>query len=491
MHAMDKVKRISVWCIALLLMSMLAQAAPPTPLEDPIPERIEPAAISVALEPYLRAPQTTDGHSRGTRMDGIPIALPASAAYARVQALSGIPGDQRLALLDLRGIVYFSDPAGGAWRPYLDLREARANFGADVFPNEAGLLGMAFHPQFNTPNTPGYGRFYLAFSALPGSAEAHYQAADAASHISVLSEWTAKDPRAERFAGSHRDLLRVGQFAPNHNIATLAFNPAAEVGGPDYGMLYVSMGDGGSAFDPQNYGQDLSAPLGAILRIDPLANASTRAYGIPPDNPFAQAGAGVAPEIWAYGLRHAQHFSFDRRGRMFINDIGQNHIEEVNLGVAGGNYGWRIREGTFATGQGIEEGYLGFMFKAPVDPSPLQYPIAQYDHDEGKAIGGGYFYEGQAIEALTGKYVFSDLVAGRLFCIDARDVRSGELQKITELQVYVDGKPSDLLDLLGYENTYAPGQKRADLRLGQDNSGELYVLSKGDGWVRKIVAHVK
>ncbi|MEM7079188.1 MAG: PQQ-dependent sugar dehydrogenase, partial [Pseudomonadota bacterium] len=248
-------------------------------------------------------------------------------------------------------------------------------------------------------------------------------------------------------------------------------------------------GDGGSAFDPQDYGQSMREPLGAILRIDPLSASGARAYGVPPDNPFVDAGPEVAPEIWAYGLRHAQHFSFDGAGRMFINDIGQNHIEEVNLGIAGGNYGWRIREGTFATGQGIAGGYLGYMFAAPLDPTPLQYPVAQYDHDEGKAIGGGYVYEGAAVPELRGKYVFTDLVDGRVFYIDSTGLEAGKQQAIHELRIFVDGRERDLLDVLGFENTYAPGQKRADLRIGRDNAGELYLLSKGDGWVRKIVAH--
>ena len=169
------------------------------------------------------------------------------------------------------------------------------------------------------------------------------------SHESVIREWTADDPQANVFSGTSREVFRIGQFAPNHNIGTIAFNPTAEPGSAEYGLLYASLGDAGAAHDPRDYGQSLSEPHGAIIRIDPLAGDGTRGYGVPADNPFV-GQAGVAPEIWAYGLRHAQQFSWDTDGRMFMGDIGQNSVEEVNLGIRGANYGWRLREGMFATG---------------------------------------------------------------------------------------------------------------------------------------------
>ena len=143
----------------------------------------------------------------------------------------------------------------------------------------------------------------------------------------------------------------MGQFASNHNIGVLAFNPTAAAGSPDYGILYASFGDAGAANDPRDFSQTLSEPHGAIIRIDPLPGDDSRGYGIPADNPFV-GEAGVAPKIWAYGLRHAQQFSWDADGRMFMGDIGPNFVEEVNLGIPGANYGWRLCEGTFATGYG-------------------------------------------------------------------------------------------------------------------------------------------
>ena len=283
-----------------------------------------------------------------------------------------------------------------------------------------------------------------------------------------------------------RELLRVPQFAPTHNVGTLAFNPTAAEGTPDYGMLYICLGDGGGANDPHENGQDPSTLLAAIIRIDPLGGEGDAAYGIPADNPFAD-GVDAAPEVWAYGLRHAQHFSWGPDGRMYINDIGQDQVEEVNLGVPGGNYGWRIREGMFATAYGRGTMRLGQVYALPEEDGPYVYPVAQYDHGEGYAIGGGYAYGGEAVPALRGKYVFADITRGRLFLIDTDGLEPGNPAPIEELRLLFDGEERDLIDVAGFANTYHGGV-RADLRLGIDAAGEIYLLTKGDGWIRKLVA---
>ena len=255
-------------------------------------------------------------------------------------------------------------------------------------------------------------------------------------------------------------MLRIGQFASNHNVGTIAFNPTASAGAADYGLLYICFGDGGSAHDPRNYGQGLAEPLGAIARIDPLDTADGRKYGIPADNPFVGTEA-AAEEIWAYGLRHPQQFSWDVDGRMFIADIGQDQIEEVNLGVAGANYGWRLREGSFATGYAVGRS-LGPVYRRPeTDPRPFVYPVAQYDHDEGFAIGGGYVYRGTDISELQGRYVFTDFPRGRLFAIDVDDLGAGDMATIEELRITFDGVERELVDVAGFRNTYnrdAPGR---------------------------------
>ncbi len=173
---------------------------------------------------------------------------------------------------------------------------------------------------------------------------------------------------------------------------------------------------------------------------------------------------------------------------MYIGDIGQKHVEEVNIGVPGANYGWRIREGTFSSGSSVDGLDVGPVYELPHEqPNTFTDPVAQYDHDEGRAIGSGFPYEGSEIKALKGKYVFADIVRGRVFYIDTKNLESGKPAKIQELRIVFDGKEQDLIDVAGYPNTYHPGL-RADLRLGIDAKGELYLLTKGDGWVRKLVS---
>ena len=209
------------------------------------------------------------------------------------------------------------------------------------------------------------------------------------------------------------------------------------------------------------------------------------AYGIPPDNPFVNRPE-AAPEIWAWGLRHSQHISWDSSGRMFINDIGQNQVEEVNLGRAGANYGWRQREGTFATAFARNDGTPGLVYAEPPKADEFVDPVAQYDHDEGHAIGGGYLYEGSAIPALRGKFVFADIVTGRVFYIDGDDLQAGKQQTVRELRLSFGGTEQELAAIASISNTYRAGP-RVDLRLGIDALGELYLVTKADGWIRKLM----
>ena len=463
---------------ALLWTMVLAANGQPAPLTDPIPAPIAKGDIVVAAIPFVRAPPSADPAKPPLTND----------AHARIQAMLPIPdGSGRLAFSDVRGFLYVTDLAGVGPRLYLNLRDQDVDFHNLAFPNEAGLLGFAFHPQFGQPGKPGYGKLYTAFSAGPDSGEAAYLDESGQNQESVIREWTAADPAAPIFRGTSREVLRVGQFEPTHNIGTIAFNPTAGEDAADYGLLYICFGDGGGRNDPRAYGQNLAVPLGGIARIDPLGGDDERGYGIPADNPFVDT-PGAAPELWAYGLRHPQHFSWDKAGRLFIGDIGQDHIEEVNLGVAGGNYGWRLREGTFATASGVGVEGDGEVYERPAtDPRPFIYPVAQYDHDEGFAIAGGFVYEGERIPQLRGKYVFTDVTRGRVFAIDTEDLRPGQLATIEELRLQFDGEERDLVAVAGFANTYhGVEHPRVDLRLGIDQHGELYLLTKGDGWIRKL-----
>lgn len=466
-------KQALLGVLILVPMSVLGQGRV-EPLTDPIPEEIPLSDFVVTLNSFVRMPQTTDSVTEGNT----------NAAYARIQYLYPIPdGSGRLVVNDLRGLLYITDESGSEPKVYLDMREQGIGFDDSTMPNETGLLGFAFHPQFAEPGTAGYGKFYTSYSATVESGVADYLEAPDNDHESVIAEWTSNDPSASEFNGSHRELFRIGQFAANHNIATLAFNPAARVGDADFGMLYFSLGDGGGANDPYENGQSLADPMSTISRIDPRASGDA-AYSIPADNPFV-GQAGVAPEIWAYGIRHAQHFSFDSDGTMYISDIGQSQIEEINIGVAGANYGWRLREGTFATGFGVVGGRPGPAYSRPADSQNFEYPVAQYDHTPSNAVSSGFVYRGEGIPQLVDKFLFTDMVTGKVFFINTDNLEPDNPAPITELRISIDGNEANLADTIGFQNTYFSGN-RADIRLGIDSTGELYLLSKGDGWIRKF-----
>ncbi len=470
---------------AFLLLTALIGCmpdGPPVPLDDPIPERIAKGGIVVEAVEFVRAPRSEDpAHPEYT-----------NRAYARIQYLQPLPdGSGRLAFNDLRGLIYITDVNGSEPRLYLDIRDYPVDFYNHPFPNEAGLLSFAFHPQFGEAGKPGYGKFYTAFTAGPDSGVADYLDESGQNQESVVYEWTASDAEASEFQGRWREALRVGQFGRWHNIGSIGFNPTAQAASEDYGLLYIGFGDGGGRNDPNDNGQKTSTPLGAVVRIDPLADLATgKGYGIPPSNPFADGDGGI-PELWAYGLRHPQHFSWDADGRMFLIDIGQDNVEEINLGVAGGNYGWRVREGTFATAPGLGLDADAPVYSRPRDERKMIYPVAQYDHDEGFAVGSGFAYRGDAIPELRGKYVFADIVVGRVFYIETDALTPGEPAPIKELRIAFDGRERGLKEVAGYPNTYRdPGSLRVDIRLGIDDAGELYLLTKGDGRIRKLVPAV-
>ena len=480
----------------------------PVALRNPIPEPIELGSITVNAVDFLRLPQTED-----------PIGtFNANRAFARIQYMKAAPDESgRLFVNDTRGVLYVTDTEELEATVYLDLRDEDVGFYPNAFPNEAGFQGFAFHPDFGNEEAAGYGKLYTAFSADPTSGTADWVEDPGSVQESVLMEWTAADPSTNVFKGSKRELLRVGQFAANHNIGDVAFNPSAEPESEDeesgddslidpndpsdtddsvedeldksadYGNLYVTIGDGGNAHDPRNNGQNDKNPLGAVLRINPLETEDGAKYGIPEDNPFVEGEMGF-PELWAYGLRHPQHFSWDAEGRMFLIDIGQDQIEEVNIGVAGANYGWRLREGTFATAMSIASAYRnGPVYNRPdEDEIELVYPIAQYDHDEGYALGSGFVYQGEAIEELQNKYVFADLVRGRVFYIETEELTPDEPAKISELNILFNSENASITDIAGMRNPYKPGEQRVDLRLSVDAENELYLLTKADGWIRKL-----
>ena len=279
--------------------------------------------------------------------------------------------------------------------------------------------------------------------------------------------------------------MRIAQRKDGHNTEQLLFDPNPQPGASGYGIMHIGVGDGGYASpgDPYNQAQDLSRPLGKILRIDPLQQAAGKPYGVPADNPFVGQN-GHLPEVWALGLRHPQNLCFDHggTGTFIVNDIGDNYGEEVNLGVKGANYGWPLREGTFVTDRA--DGKILYALPADDATRGFTYPVAQWDHSEGEAIAGGFVYRGKAAPALVGQYLFGDIVTGRVFHVPVSQLKLGSQATIKELTLLRGGKTTTLLKLVGGSNPAG----RVDLRFGQDDAGEVYILTKQDGKIRKLHA---
>ncbi|HKU70369.1 MAG TPA: PQQ-dependent sugar dehydrogenase [Burkholderiales bacterium] len=262
---------------------------------------------------------------------------------------------------------------------------------------ECGLLGLAFHPDF--PATP---RVYLFYTST------HYSSLGGPD--SVLSEFTTHDGGLTLDPASERVILTLNKPKVHHHGGRIAF-------GPD-GFLYVGTGDGNSyAIDN---GQTLTNVLGKILRIDISGTTGSALYKIPADNPFAANalcsangyGSQNCPELYAWGFRNPWGWSFDRQtGDLWVGDVGESEIEEVNKVKRGGNYGWRCFEGTKDTSARWPSG------ASCGTKTNLQPPVAQYSHSIGRAVTGGYVYRGKAIPGLVGRYVFGDFVTGLIFDI--------------------------------------------------------------------------
>lgn len=247
-----------------------------------------------------------------------------------------------------------------------------------ITSGEEGLLGLAFAPDYATS-----GQLYV-----------HYSADNPRRSIIARFRRSTANPMVGD-PGSEEQVLVIPQPFANHNGGMLAF-------GPD-GMLYISLGDGGSGGDPQNNGQDLSTLLGSMLRID----VRTQPYTVPADNPFVNQ-AGAAPEIWAYGLRHPWRFSFDRQnGELWVGDVGQGAREEISVVTPGANLGWRVYEGSvvYANPQNLP-------------PTSFTQPVVDYDRGGGNAVIGGYVYRGSRVQSLVGRYLYADNGSGNVWLYD-------------------------------------------------------------------------
>ena len=434
---------------------------------DPLPDRIKPSGKRVELVEFCVPPST-----RGSA----PRALLNHLHHAG-------DGTNRVFANDSRGKIWAIDRSTGSTRLFLDFQLWRG--GAFLYRGnkQLGLRSFAFHPNFAKRGKAGYRRFYTMSTETVASRAAGVTVFGGAfpyHHDNVLAEWSisATDPTLV-LRYSRREILRIAQPNFDHCTDQIVFHPG------EPGIMYIGTGDGintATGTDPYNVAQNPGCALGKILRINPLRHADGRRYRVPGDNPFV-GRAGYLPEIWALGLRHPINLCVDGlTGSMLITDCGQGQVEEVNLGRRGANYGWPHREGTFATERSDER----ILYELPPDDAAngFTYPVAQYDHDEGNgegrsAITGGFVYRGAAIPELVGHYILGDLVTGRIFHVPLADLRLGSQAPLTELTLLKDGSVVTLMGLSGVND-------RVDLRFGQDELGELYVLTKQDGRIRRL-----
>ncbi|MEV0227113.1 PQQ-dependent sugar dehydrogenase [Streptomyces sp. NPDC050704] len=472
--------------LALVLSTLVALPAATAraaePITDPIPERPAASGIGLTVEEYAAFPKTepTPG----------PVTDPRLVRHARINYLSELPdGSGRMAVPDLNGKLYLVED-GGTPQVYLDIS---ATFAPAFFASSG--LGQGFGFVTFDPAFKRNGRFYTVHTERASDTTAQpdmRQAATTAYH-GVVTEWTADDPAAGTFGGSRREILRIGFAGTIHGIQQIDFNPTARPHDKDHGLLYLAVGDGGRGArntEPQS----LSLPHGKILRIDPRGTDSANGkYGIPAANPFTGT-PGALGEIYAYGMRDPHRFSWDPGGRhrMYLGHIGEHAIESVYEVRAGDNLGWSEREGPFVFDRAATDPCARIL-PLPEDDEQYgyTYPLAAYDHDPpagwnctsdvGRAIVGGFVYRGHDVPELRGKYVFGDLVDGRLLFADASDLRRGsaELARLYELMLYDEsGERVTMRDLAG--------DARVDLRFGRDGDGELYLLSKANGRIWKV-----
>lgn len=378
------------------------------------------------------------------------VALPGGAAarLSTERVASGLEeplfvtapeGDGRLFILEKDGVIQLLEDGRVLEPPFLDLRGR-----VDSGPGEAGLLGLAFPPDFETGRA-----FYVYYT---GSTDGALE-----SRVSRFAVTDTDPGRGD--PGSEVILLRLAQPFGNHNGGTLAF-------GPD-GMLYLGLGDGGSAGDPGDRAQDGGTLLGKLLRIDVrFEELRDDEIAIPPDNPFA-GDPDVRDEIWALGLRNPYRFSFDRdTGDLYIADVGQDTREEIDVeprpdpggGSPGGrNYGWDVMEGLTCFDPGPDE---------PECNAPeLTLPVFDYANDGGEgscSVTGGYVYRG-AIASIRGHYFFGDFCSARIWSL----VWDGE-----------DGVEGEVVDRTA---ELEPAQGSIDFisSFGEDGSGELYIVDFG------------
>lgn len=509
-------------------------------------EPVTPAGITVA--DFATAP-ITGSFNGGTGNPG---------SLARLNFMRPEPGGTgRIFVNDLNGPLYLFDPKTKAFTTYLNFNGrdhapglfARLPFAAG-FAN--GLISFQFDPGYATN-----GKFYTLHleetavqgslvpdkTSVPGLDLTGYAPTPAVptpgpiTRESVLIEWTDTNIHDATFEGTAREILRIQLNTQIHPTADMIFNPTATPGSPEWGVMYIGAGDGGSGEQSdairRNNPQRLDTLVGKILRIVPDLQAHTATsvvspngrYRIPKDNPFA-AVPGARGEIWAYGLRNPHRLTWDvdpahpANNQLLAMTIGLHTWESVYVVHEGANYGYSEREGHEQLLPTNQTGPLPAVDRIPVRINDTAtrgtvaptYPVLAYNHTQGFAIMGGFVYRGTKLPALRGKFLLGDILTGRLWyanyseMLAADRARTGKTPELHELTVSWDD-PNDSPDagvktyptmnnvvVAGYQTrrradpaATAPMPARADIRFGFDGTGEFYILSKVDGMIRAVV----
>lgn len=396
-------------------------------MQNPITEKITKSGLQLQIEHVTTAPPTAT-----------------KAPIARINQMRVLPGAKdRLFIHDLRGFLY--ELIDTSWRVALDMNKERPKFIHNPGMG-TGLGSFAFHPEFYQN-----GLFYTTHTEPAGTAVADFAYPDSIKVTLqwVITEWTMKDPKAIPMSGTSRTLFRVNMVTGIHGVQEIAFNPGAKKGDPDYGLLYIGLGDGGASESGFPFiCQDKSRIWSSVLRIDPRGkNSKNGQYGIPATNPYARlSDAEACREVYCRGFRNPNRYTWAPDGRLLIADIGHINIEELNLAVPGGDYGWPYREGTYVINPRAK---MDKVYKLPADDHTHNYlyPVLQFDHDEGKAIEGGFVYTGTAIPELQGKYIFGEIALGRVFFAELAELKQGKQARIQELELKMGDKIVNILDL--------------------------------------------
>ena len=461
------------------------------------------------------------------------------------------PDDTRMYVTTSEGTIFaINDNGAGTTsaQPWFNASNAvlaatgrSMNFNGD----QQGLQSVAFHPDFGNVGTPGYGKFYTTMlenrPANPGNSAFKYlgnSTYGGGGADGVLAEWTYDFNAGQVTTNSYRELFRVNMPNYDHPIKMAQFNPYAEPGDEDYGLLYMTHGDSNNQDSLHDDPQDRGDVLGKMIRINPLQSGADR-YTIPSTNPFYSAsspsptGTPIMGEVYAYGFRNPHTFSFnpDDQGNIHIlvGDIGRDNIEEVNLVQPGQNYGWTKREGTFVHLQKVDpdpnSGYILGVADLPANEAAVgidsygtryTYPVAQWDHNgedvevgadwwTGNAIATSFVIQNGSDPALQNQFIQNNFASntGQVYQndfddilnavtqLDPNDPSRDEPSELTQAETFRlhllfddDNNPATAaLPYDDFNRLLDPYWARNDARYGEGLQGEMYISSKWTGQV--------